>query len=140
MFDERGYTEVELRLAYYTFHERGFGQGGGAAWPSHTEHRQQKNYPRGKRTFSLTLRMGGLNIALPQDLHQNLEQSIELSNPLASFNNDSFEFQQCESEQPRSVSDRKQTCYVNSSNKIHNRKHSARNEVYHPAGFGERSI
>ena len=44
--------------------------------------------------FSLPLRMDGLSIALPQDLHKNLEQSIELSIPLASFNNDSFEIQQ----------------------------------------------
>ena len=46
--------------------------------------------------------MGGLNIALLQDLHKNLEQSIELSSPLAaSFNNDSFEIQQCELEQTK---------------------------------------
>ena len=45
--------------------------------------------------------MGGLNIALPQDFHKNLEQSIELSSPLASFNNDSFEIQQCELEQTK---------------------------------------
>ena len=45
--------------------------------------------------------MGGLNIALPQDLHKNLGQSIELSSPLASFNNDSFEIQQCEIEQTK---------------------------------------
>ena len=43
--------------------------------------------------------MGGLNIALPQDLQNNLEQSIELSSSLASFNNDSFKIQQCELEQ-----------------------------------------
>ena len=41
--------------------------------------------------------MGGLNIALPQDLHKNLEQSVELSRPLASFNN----IQQCEVEQTK---------------------------------------
>ena len=45
--------------------------------------------------------MGGLNIALPQDLHKNLEKSIEISTPLASFNNDSFEIQQCELEQTK---------------------------------------
>ena len=45
--------------------------------------------------------MGGLNIALPRDLHKNLEKSIELSTPLASFNNDSFEIQQCELEQTK---------------------------------------
>ena len=45
--------------------------------------------------------MGGLNIALPQDLHKNLEKSIELSTPLASFNNESFETQQCELEQTK---------------------------------------
>ena len=101
MFEERGSTEVELPLAYYTFHERGFGQGGGAAWPSHTEHRRQRNNPRGKRTFSL--RTDGLNNALPKDLHKNLEQSIELSSPLASFNNDSFEIQQCELEQNKII-------------------------------------
>ena len=39
--------------------------------------------------------MGGLNIALPQDLHQ----SDEFSSPLASFNNDSFKNQQRELEQ-----------------------------------------
>ena len=43
----------------------------------------------------------GLNIALPQDLHKNLEKSIELSTPLASLNNDSFEIQQCELEQTK---------------------------------------
>ena len=42
--------------------------------------------------------MGGLKIALPHDLHKSLEKSIELSTPLASFNNDSF-IQQCELEQ-----------------------------------------
>ena len=50
---------------------------------------------------SLHLRMGGLNVALPQDLHKNLEKSIELSTPLASFNNDSLEIQQCELEQTK---------------------------------------
>ena len=45
--------------------------------------------------------MGGLNITLPQDLEKNLEQSIELSSPLASFNNDSFEIQQFELEQTK---------------------------------------
>ena len=45
--------------------------------------------------------MGGPNIALPQDLRENLEQSIELSSPLAAFNNDSFEIQQCELEQTK---------------------------------------
>ena len=54
-----------------------------------------------RELFSLPLRMGGLNIALPQDLHKNLEQSIELSSPLASFNNDSFKIQQCELEQTK---------------------------------------
>ena len=54
-----------------------------------------------RELFSLPLRTGGLNIALPQDLHKNLEQSIELSSPLASFNNDSFEIQQCELEQTK---------------------------------------
>ena len=51
--------------------------------------------------FSLPLRMGGLNIALPQDLHKNLGQSIELSSPLASFKIDSFQIQQCELEQTK---------------------------------------
>ena len=41
MFDEEGSTEVELPFAYYTLHRRGSGQGGGAAWPSHTERRRQ---------------------------------------------------------------------------------------------------
>ena len=45
--------------------------------------------------------MGGLNIALPQDLHKNLEKSIELSTPLASLNNESFESQECEFEQTK---------------------------------------
>ena len=45
--------------------------------------------------------MGGLNIALPQDLHKNLEQKIELSSPLASSNNDSIDTQQCEIEQTK---------------------------------------
>ena len=51
MFDEEGSTEVELSLAYYIFHGRDSVQGGGAAWPSSTEHRRQRNNPRGKRTF-----------------------------------------------------------------------------------------
>ena len=51
--------------------------------------------------FSLPLRMDGLSIAFPQDLHKNLEQPIELSSSLASFNNDSFEIQQCELEQTK---------------------------------------
>ena len=51
--------------------------------------------------------MGGLNIALPQDLHKNLEKSIELSTPLESFNNDSFNIQQCELEQTESSLRRK---------------------------------
>ena len=50
-----------------------------------------------RELFSLPLRMGGLNIALPQDLHENLEQSNELSRPLASFNN----IQQCEVERTK---------------------------------------
>ena len=48
-----------------------------------------------RELFSHPLRMGGLNIALPQDLHKNLEESIELSTPLASLNNDSFVIRQC---------------------------------------------
>ena len=47
--------------------------------------------------------MGGLNIALPQNLHTNLEKSIELSSPLASVNNNSFEIQQCELEQTKII-------------------------------------
>ena len=96
LFDEGGSAEVELPLAYYTFHGRGFGQGGGAAWPSHTEHRRREIIQKERKLFSLPLRMGGLNITIPKDLHRTLEQSIELSSPLPSFNNDSFEFQQCE--------------------------------------------
>ena len=52
-----------------------------------------------RELFSLPLRMGGLSIALPQDLPKNHDQSIELSNPLASFKNDSFDIQKCELEQ-----------------------------------------
>ena len=44
-----------------------------------------------KELFSLPLRMGALNIALQQDLHENFGHSIDFSRPLASFNNDSFE-------------------------------------------------
>ena len=51
MFEEGGSTEVELPLAYYTLHGWGSGQGRGAAWPSRTEHRRQRNNPRGKRTY-----------------------------------------------------------------------------------------
>ena len=54
-----------------------------------------------RELFSLPLRMGGLNIALPQHLHKNLEKSIELSTPFASFNNESFEIQQRELEQTK---------------------------------------
>ena len=100
MFDEGGSTEVELPLAYYTFHGRGLDK---------VEEQLGRVIPnifgkeiiQEKRTFSLPLRMGGLSIALPQDLHKNLEQSIELSGPLASFNNASFEIQQCELEQTK---------------------------------------
>ena len=63
--------------------------------------------------------MGGLNIALPQDFHKNFEQSIELSNPLASFNNDSFKIQQCEFEQtkisPREKADMQRELISNES-------------------------
>ena len=45
--------------------------------------------------------MGGLTIALPHDLQKNLEQAIELSSPLASFNNDSFKIRQCNLEQTK---------------------------------------
>ena len=51
-----------------------------------------------EKKFSLPLRMGGLSIALRQDHHKSLEQSIELSSPLLSFNNDSFKIQQCDLE------------------------------------------
>ena len=54
-----------------------------------------------RELFSLPLRMGGLNIPLPQDLHKNVEHSIELSSPLASFNNDSSKIHQCELEQTK---------------------------------------
>ena len=54
-----------------------------------------------RELFSLPLRMGGLNIALKQDLHKNFEQSNELSRPLASLSNDTFEIQQCELEQTK---------------------------------------
>ena len=54
-----------------------------------------------RELFSLPLRMGGLNTALPHDFHKNLEQSNELSSPLASLNNDSFEIQQCKLEQTK---------------------------------------
>ena len=131
MFDEGDSTEVELPLAYYTFHGRGSGQGGGAAWPSHTEHRRQREL------FSLPLRMGGLNIALPQDLHKNLEQSVELSRPLASFNN----IQQCEVEQTKiSLRQKADNQRELISKKSRIDKQSTRNEAYHPAGLGERSI
>ena len=54
-----------------------------------------------REIFSLNLRMVGLNIALPQNLDKNHEQSIELSSPLASSNNDSFQIQQYELEQTK---------------------------------------
>ena len=61
-----------------------------------------KEIIQGERELSsLPLRMGGLNIALPQDIHKNLEQSIELSSQLASFNRDSFKIQQCELDQTK---------------------------------------
>ena len=47
-----------------------------------------------RELFYLPLRMGGLIIALPDDLYKNQEKSIELSTPLASFNNHSFEIPQ----------------------------------------------
>ena len=135
----RGSTEVELPLAYYTFHGRGFGQGGGAAWPSRTEHRRQRNNPRGKNFLSLSDWVGLTSPS--QDLHKNLEQSIELSSPLASFKNDSFEIQQSELGQAK-ISLRQKADMQREliSKKILNRKQSTRNEVYHPAGLGERSI
>ena len=93
-----GSTEVELPLAYYTFHGRGFGQGGGAAWPSHTAHCRQRSNPRGNFFLSLS-EWVGLTSPSHKIFIKNLEQSIELPSPLAaSFNNDSFEIQQCELE------------------------------------------
>ena len=56
----------------------------------------KEKFQNEREVFSLPLRMGGLNIALPKDLQKNLEQLIELSSPLASFNKDSFEIQTCE--------------------------------------------
>ena len=51
MLDEGISTEVELPLAYYTLQGRVSAQGGVALWPSHTEHRRQRNNSRGNRTF-----------------------------------------------------------------------------------------
>ena len=45
--------------------------------------------------------MGGLNITLPPDVHNNFGQSIEFSSPLASFNNDAFEIQQFDLQQTK---------------------------------------
>ena len=94
-----------------------------------------------RELFSLPLRMGGLNIALPQDLPKNNEQSIELSSPLASFKNDSFDIQQCELEQfkigIRQKADMQLELILK---KIQNQKQPTRNEVYHPAGLGKKSI
>ena len=42
MFDEGGSTEVELPLAHYSFHGRGF---------TPTKHCRQRNNPKGKTTF-----------------------------------------------------------------------------------------
>ena len=84
--------------------------------------------------------MRGLNIALPEDLHKNLEQSVEFSSPVASFNNDSFKNQQCELEQIKIIlkqkADMQHELISNKSSRIQ----STRNEVYHPARLGERSI
>ena len=77
MFYEGGSTEVELPLAYYTFHGRGSGQDGGVNIVGKEVIQEEREL------FTLPRRMGGLNIALPQDLHKNLEQSIELSIPMA---------------------------------------------------------
>ena len=54
-----------------------------------------------RELFSLHLRMVGLNIALSQNFDKNHEQSIELSSPLASFNNDSLQIQRYELEQTK---------------------------------------
>ena len=45
------FREGGLTMGYYTLHGRGSGESGGAAWPSHTKHRRQRNNPRGKTTF-----------------------------------------------------------------------------------------
>ena len=81
-----------------------------------------------RELFSLPLRMGGLNITLPQDPSKSHEQSIELSGPLASFNNDSFEIQQCELDQTK-ISLRQKADMQREliSKKIQNRKQSTRN-------------
>ena len=94
-----------------------------------------------RELFSLPLRIDGLNIALPQDLHKNLEQSIELSSPLASINYDSFEIQQCELEQTK-ISLRQKADMQGEliSKKIQNRKKPTRNEVNLRAGLEKKSI
>ena len=85
----KGVQQKRLPLAFYTLHGRGSGQ---------VEERLDrvianifgKEIIQGERElFSLPLRMGGLNIALP------------LLTPLASFNKDSIEIQQCELEQTK---------------------------------------
>ena len=94
-----------------------------------------------RELFSLPLRIGGLNITLPQDLPKNHEQSIELSGPLASINNDSFKIQQCELDQTKiSLRHKADMQRELISKKIQNRKQSTKNEVYNPAGLGGRSI
>ena len=54
-----------------------------------------------KENFSHPLRMVGLNISLQQGLHGNLEQKIELSSPLASFDSSLFERQRSEFDQTK---------------------------------------
>ena len=93
-----------------------------------------------RELLSLPLRMGGLNIALPQDLHKNLEQSIELSSPLASFNNVSFKTQQCELKQTNTSLRQKADMQRELISKSRIENNRTRKEVYHPAGLGERSI
>ena len=91
MFDEGGSTEIEL-LSRTTPYMDGVldkvEQPLGRVIPNINS---KEIIQEERELFSLPLRVGGLSIALLQDLHKNLEQPIELSSSLASYNNDLFE-------------------------------------------------
>ena len=116
MFDEGGSTEVELPLAYYTLHGWGFGQGGGAAWPSHTEYRRQRNNPRGKNFFSLS-EWVGLTSPSHKIYIKILSNQLNFEVHWRHLIMNHSKFSNVNQNKPRSVSDRKQTRSVNSSRK-----------------------
>ena len=101
-FDEGVSTEVELPFASYSFHGRGFGQGGEQLGRVITNIVDKEMVQEERELFSPS--QNGLSyLRPPTRSHKNFEQSIELPSPLASFNNNSVEIQQCELEQTKII-------------------------------------